>query len=880
MAEPFRSWLSRLWSSMRRRRLDRDFTEELETHAALLADEHARRGIDASEARRLARIELGGLTQLREAHRDQRGLPLVDRLGQDVRFALRMFGKAPGFTLFAGGALALGIGAATAVFSVANAVLIRPLPYRDAARLVMVWQDDTAFGFPRNNPTPWTFTEWRDRNHVFEDMASISHGTLNLIGNGEPENLHVDTVSAGFFRLLGVGAGTGRTFGEDDGKPGAQLTAVLSYGLWLRRFGADPKIVGQTINLSGAPYTVIGVMPRAFEFLDPAIDLWVPAQWTRAFVANNQTAHFLTVIARLRTGVTLARANDEMAAVGAQMANGAAASDTRAVAGPLRDQLVGNAGGALFVLLGAVAFLLLIACANVANLLLARGSTRTREMALRLAIGASRRRIVEQMLVESVLLSLGAGAVGVWLGSTATGLLTHLVPPGFAALSTGTLDRTVLAFAAGVSIATGIAFGLLPAMRCSQIRLAASLREGSPQATGGAGQRLRAALVVAEIAVAVILLCAATLMIRSFEKLLGQDPGFKADRVLTLRTPLPRPKYVQPERRRAFYRDVLSRVEHLPGVTAAGYTTFLPLGSAAGGALVTVENRAVDPKHFLIANVRAVTPDYFRAIGMAVRRGRLLTAGDNADSLKVIVVNEALARTYWPGEDPIGRRLKVGAANAQAPWLTVVGVVADMRQGGLDVPIRPEAYFPVEQFDSFAPDSLAIRTSGDPSPLAAAVRQQVWAVDKDQPVVAVSTLDEIVSDSTLPARVQATMLGGFAALALLLAGLGIYAVLSFAVTQRIREIGVRIALGATPSDVLRMIAAHALKLFGVGMAIGLAAALALSRLMTHLLFGIAPSDPLSYAVAIGVLLTVTLLAGYVPARRATAIDPLQALRWE
>jgi putative ABC transport system permease protein len=880
MADRFRSWLSRLSSSTKRRRLDREFEEELETHAALLTDEHARRGLDPGEARRRARVALGGVAQLRESHHDQRGLPLIDRFAQDVRFAVRMFAKAPGFTLFAAAALALGIGATTAVFTVAYTVLIRPLPYRDPSRLVMVWQDDTAYGFPSNNPTPWTYSEWRSRSHVFDDMAAVSRGSLNLIGQGEPENLRAETVSPSFFRVLGVDAPAGRTFADGDGQPGAPLTAVLSYSLWQRRFGGDPATIGRTIDLSDAAYTVVGVMPRGFQFVDADVDVWTPTQWTGQFIQANNTAHFLTIAARLHPGVTIAQANADMSAVGREIAStGYAFGDAAGVVVPLHEQLVGGTDDVLVMLFGAVAFLLLIACANVANLLLARGSTRRREMAVRLALGASRRRVVEQMLVESVLLSAAAGAAGVWIASAARTLLIHIIPPGFASQPAGAFDLAVLAFAAVVSVGTGVAFGLLPALRCSQVRLASSLREGSPQ-TGGAGQRLRAALVVAEVAVAVILLSGATLMIRSFEMLVRQDPGFRAERVLTMRTPLPRPKYADPVRRRAFYRDVMEHVAALPGVTAAGYTTFLPLASAAGGALVTVENRPVDPKHFLIANVRAVTPDYFHAVGMTLRRGRLLRPADNADSLKVIVVNDMLARTYWPGEDPIGRRLKVGVASAQAPWVTVAGVVADMRQGGLDVPIRPEAYFPVDQFDSFAPDSLAIRTSGDPSPLADLVRQQVWAVDKDQPIVAISTLDQIVSNSTLPVRVQTSMLGGFAAMALLLAALGIYAVLSFAVTQRIREIGVRVALGARPSDVLRMIAAHGLKLFGAGMVIGLAAALALSRLMTHLLFGIAPTDPLSYALVTGALLTVTLVACYVPARRATTIDPLRALRWE
>ncbi|HEY3885510.1 MAG TPA: FtsX-like permease family protein, partial [Vicinamibacterales bacterium] len=457
-------------------------------------------------------------------------------------------------------------------------------------------------------------------------------------------------------------------------------------------------------------------------------------------------------------------------------------------------------------------------------------------------------------------------------------VLLHLIPPGFPNQVQG-FDTTVRVFVAGISIATGIVIGLLPALRSSQVRLAPSLREGSAQA-GSGGQRLRAFLVVVEVATAVILLSGAALMIRSLEKLIRQDPGFTADRVLTLQTPLPQPKYSEAARRRGFYRDVLQLVQALPGVAAAGYSTFLPLASPAGGALVTIENHAVDPHHFPIANIRVVSPGYFHAIGMRLIRGRLTTGDDTPESLKIVVINETMARTYWPTEDPIGRRLKVAAANVQAPWVTVVGVVADIRQGGLDVPIRPEGYFPVDQFDPFAPTALAIRTSGDPSAIADAVRQQIWTVDREQPIVGVATLDQLVYDSALSARMQAALFTGFGALALVLAGLGIYAVLSFAVTERIREIGVRVALGAQPRDVLAMIVAQGLRLYVGGLAIGLAAALMLSRLIAHVLFGVTPTDPASYAAVVGTLLAVTLLACYVPARRAVRIDPLRALRWE
>jgi putative ABC transport system permease protein len=860
-------------------RLERDFTEELESHAAMLMEENLRRGLPADQARREAFIRLGGRAQLRESFREQRGLPLLERLVQDFRYALRQFHKSPGFTLFAGAALALGIGATSAVFNVADEVLLRPLAYREPKRLVMLWQDDTAYGFPRNNPSPWAFLQWRKHNQVFDDMAALTHNSFNLLGRGEPEYLHADTVTANFFSVLGVTPALGRTFTADDGRPGAPLTAVLSYGLWVRRFGAQAQVVGQDLLLNGAKYTVAGVMPRGFQFLDPEVDLWVPAQWDSGYIDDKKTDHFLKVIARLRPGISAQRAGAAMALLGKQLAT-ADMSDLTAVVVPLREQVAAEMRPALLVLLGAVALLLLIACANVANLLLARGSGRAAELAVRLALGASRKRVIEQMLVESLALSCAGGAAGLGLAVLATGLLGQLIPPGISSSGDPVVNVPLLAFAASVSMATGVLFGILPAWRCSRVELVGSLKQGGRSGMGAGGQRMRNVLVVSEVALAMVLLAGAALMIRSFEKLYHQDPGFRAEHVLTLRTRLQYPKYQSMARRSEFYRQVLQRVKTLPGVVAAGYTTYLPLADSGGGSVVTVENHPVDPKHLLIANVRVVSPDYFRTVGMSLRRGRLLDHNDALDSLRVAVINESMAHTYWPGENPVGRRFKRGVLQSDTPWYTVIGIVGDMRQGGMDVPVRPEAYFTFEQADFFAPDSLAVRTTGDPLTITEQVRRQIWAVDRDEPVAAVMPLQEMVEQSVAPARLQTGLLGGFAGMAALLAALGIYAVLSFAVAQRTQEIGVRLALGAQPVQVLSGVMAQGLKLYFLGLAIGLAAALVLSRLMTHLLFGISAADPLSYACVVLLMAAVTLLACYLPARRAMRFDPIKALRYE
>ncbi len=797
---------------------------------------------------------------------------------QDLLYAVRQWRKNPGFTLFAGAALALSISATTSVFSIAYAVLLRPFSYSDPSRLVMVWEDDTAYGFPRNNGSPFAFIQWKERNSVFDDMAALTHDSLNLIRHGTPEYLHADTVTPNFFSVLGVNAAQGRTFTADDGRPGAPLTVVLSYGLWVRLFGADPHIVGQDLLMSGAKYTVIGVMPRGFRFLDSEVDTWVPSQWTSKFVEGRKSDHFLTVFGRLKPPISVARAESEMQALGRQLAADKV-WEANAVLVPLREQVSGDVRPVILLLFGAVTLVLLIACANVANLLLARGSTRTRELAVRLALGASRRRLVKQMLSESLLLSCVAGAVGIGLAFWGTRFLTLLVPNGITA--TPQVDARLLAFTALVSITTGVLFGVAPALRASQTAVLAPLKQGGGQSgVSAGGQGLRRVLVVAEVALTIVLLSGAALMLRSFEKLYRQDPGFLADHVLTLQTSLPRPKYADFTHRNQFYREVVQRVETLPGVVAAGYATYLPLADSGGGSLVTVENRPVDPKHMLIANVRVVTPDYFRAVGMSLREGRLLERSDGADAPKSVVINQSMARTYWPDADPIGRRFKRGLVQSNTPWWTVVGVIADMRQGGMDVPVRPEAYFPSEQSDFFPPDSLAVRTTGDPLSVADEVRQQVWAVDRDQPVANVLTLSDLVDSSIAQPRMNTLLLGGFAVMGLLLAALGIYAVLSFAVTQRTQEIGVRVALGARPGDVLRMVLASGARLFVAGFAIGLAAALALSRLLSHLLFEVTPDDPFSYVSAVVIFAAVALLACYIPARRAAKVDPMVALRYE
>jgi len=876
------NWLRSLF---RRNTVEKELGSELRFHIERQVEENIAAGMTEQDARRAAEREFGGVEQVKEECRDTRRVNYVENLIKDTRYGVRMLCKSPSFTFFAVAVLALGIAANSAIFSIADAVLIRPLPYADADRLVIIWEDASAYGFPKDTPAPGNFSDWKLRNQVFDDVAATGFGgSFNLTGQGLPEKLTGREVTANLFSVLGVTPELGRDFRPEDDIPGATPVTILSHSLWLRQFGGDSQILGKQISLNYEKCIVVGVMKRGFQFPDRETEVWTPERFTKEELANHGS-HFLEVVARLKPGVSLKVANVDLAVIAQQLEKEHPDSNSKvgAFAVPLREEFAGDTRTAILMLVGAVCFVLLIACANVANLLLSRATGRRREMAMRLALGATRGRIVQQMLTESILLAILAGVAGLLLSVWGTRFLATLIPAGIAPLTGTGVDGRVLLFTLAVTLATGILFGIIPASRVSQFHLTPSLKQGGGQSgVGSGGQRLRDALVISEVALAIVLLAGGALMIRSLQNLYHLDPGFRAEHVLVMHTPLPDQKYKNLTQRSAFYDRVLANVETLPGVVAAGYTTWIPLTNAGGAMGVTLEGKPEPaPGQALIPNVRIISKNYAAALGMKLNEGRLLEQGDGFGKPLVALINQTMAKNYWPGENPVGKRFKSGRYSEKSPWISVVGIVGDIHQAGLDLPARAEMYFPYQQQDDgFSPEYLAVRASGDPMALAEIVRQQVWAVDKEQPVAKVMPLEDLVDENLSSRRMQASLLSGFAGLALLLVTLGIYAVLSFAVTQRTQEIGVRVAMGAQPRDVLRMIFAQGFKLFLIGAAIGLAAALALSRALVHLLFGVSAYDPASFASVMALLAAVAFLACYVPARRATRVDPLIALRYE
>ncbi len=813
----------------------------------------------------------------------------MESLLKDIRYGVRTLLKHPGFTCIAVLTLALGIGANTAIFSVVNAVLLRTLPFREPDRLVMVWEDAAFAGFPRNTPAPANYADWKAQNQVFEDMATFDQRSFNLTGDGEPEKIEAYGVTANFFGLLGVAPVLGRVILPEEDKPEANKVAMISYSLWQQRYGGERSVVGREVLLNGERYTVVGVMPAGFQFMESRIGLWVPIAFTSETLAQ-RGSHFLTVIARIRPGVTLAQANADIQTIQQRIAHDHPDQAGRlgAFVMPLRDQLAGDVRRPLLVLLVAVGFVLLIACANIANLLLSRAASRKREIAVRAALGASRVRIVRQLLVESLLLATAGAVCGLLIASVSFAFLQRLIPDGLALSTKLNLDLQVLGFTFLLALSTAVVFGLVPAFQASKIDLNGALKQGGGR-TGlnAGGNRLRSAMVVSEVALALVLLVGAGLLIQTFLKLRDQYSGLRPENVLTLRTVLPRSKYPEQPQRAAFYKQVLERVRSLPGVVSAGYATSIPLAWKGGTSGFFPEGRTVERASAeglsYDANHRQVSADYLKTIGIPLLRGRSISDGDDERAMPAALVNETMARQYWPGEDAVGKRFKLGDPQDDIPWRTIVGVVGDVRQMGVDEPVKAEMYIPYGQIKDqqwYAPRDLVIRAMVDPLSIVAAARNEIHQVDPAQPISNIRTMKEVLGEETASRRLGMTLLTIFAALALLLATLGIYGVLAYFVVQHTQEIGVRVALGAQRHDILGLVLRKGMTLTLLGVAIGLGVAFALTRMMASLLYGVSTADPLTYAAIAVLLTTVALVACYLPARRASNVDPMVALTYE
>ncbi|MEK6405678.1 MAG: ABC transporter permease [Acidobacteriota bacterium] len=818
---------------------------------------------------------------------------------QDIRYSIRSLIKTPGFAAVAVIVLALGIGANTAIFTVVNAVLLRPLPYPGSDQLVMLWETNPRFqiGVDTLPVTHGNFMDWREQNSVFEYVSALGVGRWNLTGMGEPERISGASVSLNFFRLMGTEPKLGRAFRDDEEKPGAGKVVVISNALWQHRFAGEPDVIGRTMTLDGESYTVIGVAPEGFQFpranelpffvgVSTQTDLWRPMTLGDDFVNKKRANHQLSVMAKLRSGVTREQAQSEMTAIAERLEQSYPDSNqgigVKVV--PLNEQVIGNVRVALLVLMGAVALVLLIACANVANLLLARSAARQKEIAIRTALGASRGRIVRQLLTEALLLSMTAAVGGTLLslwGIKAMLSLSLTMSANLPRAHEISVDVRVLGFAVAIALLTSVLFGLTPALHASKINLSESLKEGSRGLAGGQrSNHVRSVLVISEVALSLVLLIGAGLMIKSLASLLKVDPGFKPDSTLTMQISLLGSRYPSAKQQIAFFQDVTHRVETLPGIQSVGLISSAPLSGGVYAGGFSIEGRvATSESDDLVADRRMISPEYFNALGIPLLEGRGFTDRDDQTSPGVVIVSESWARRFLPNETPLDKRIKLGGRDSTRPWLSIVGIAGDVRDTALESDARPCVYLPYPQFPSSSM-TLVVRAAFDPKLLISGIRDEVWAVDKDQPLTDVKTMDQHVADSVSPRRFNAMLLGIFASLALVLASVGIYGVMAYSVTQRTHEIGIRVALGAQSSHVIKLVVGRGTALVLTGVAIGLAGALALTRVMTSLLYGVSATDPMTFAVVSLVPVAFALLASYIPARRATKVDPMIALRCE
>jgi len=891
---PFNRTPARLRSALRnlftRSRVERELDADVRAYADLLADEKVRAGMDRHAARRAALVELGGVERVKDEVREVRAGALLETTARDIRYAVRTLLRRPGFTVVAVIALALGIGATSAIFSVVSAVLLRPLPYRDPDQLVVILHEG------RNPVAPANYLDWKRQSSLFSSFGAAEYWSGTVTGDA-PERVQGLRVTSEVLAMTGVSPLVGRLFRADDDVATGNRPLILSWGYWQRRFAGNRDVLGTSLVVDGSPYTIVGVMPRGFDFpmfWATGVQMWTPlALGARASSRQSQS---LRLFARLEHGATVSAAQSQMTTIAANLEKAFPGTNPAVTVTPLDTMVVGDVRPALLVLLGAVGFVLLIACANVAHMLLARASARQREMTVRLALGASRTRLLRQLLTESVVLALAGGSLGIALARLGLRTLVALAGTSLPRADAIGLDLGVLGFTTVISLLTGLGFGLLPAIRVSRTEMSEALRDGARGSTEGARRsRVRSILVASEIALALVLLAGAGLAMRSFAALRAIDPGFAPRGVLSAVVTLYGTAEAAPGRREAFYTSMLERVRRLPGVESASLINHLPIAGDVWGLQFLVEGRPrPQPAEVPRATFRVVYPGYFRAMRLPILRGRDVAETDRVGAPRVVVVNDFFARRSWPNEDAVGKRVTFNPMAESPMWFTVVGVVKNDVQSDWAAPPQEEVFLPYLQEHEYLESggghvgymtlivraACAVASACNPASLAPALRDAAGSLDRSVPVTDIQTMDEVIAGANARPRFTLVLLATFAAVALVLAAVGIYGVVSYAVSRRTHEIGVRVALGASPASVVRLVIAQGMQVVGVGVAIGLVGALVASRLMTQLVYGVRVTDPMTYAGVAAVLAAVALVASYIPARRATRIDPLVAMRTE
>jgi putative ABC transport system permease protein len=878
-ARQLRALAVRLAGLFGREKRDRELAAELESHLQMHIDDNVQAGMTLEEARRQALVKLGGMEPTKEEYRRQRGLPMLEDLWKDLRYGARGLLRQPAFTLVAVLTLALGIGANTAIFSVINAVLLKPLPVPEPDRLVILYETFKPSGVTAVSVP--NLRDWQQQNTVFDGMAAYEEGTFNLESGASAQRLRGLRVEANYFDVLNVKPELGRTFLKGEDEAGSERVVLLSDALWRNQFAADPGILNKTIPLNGQKYTVIGVLPPALSAISRA-QVWSPLVFPEGEKTARGSRDYFA-IGRLKQGVSPEQAKEEMSVIAARLEQQYPDVQTGRGMGfsKYEEEIVGDVRQPLLMLMGAVVFVLLIACTNVANLLLARAAGRQREIALRMALGAGRLRLLRQFITEGVLLAVVGGAVGVataWLGLDLLSKLAFAFLPRSNEIK---LDLRVLGLTLLVSIVTGIIFGIAPALQALKADVQGALKDGGKgSAQGFGGNWMRNTLVVTEIAAAFILLIGAGLLVKSFVKLRSVDPGLKPENVLTARMSLAVERYKDADAIRRFHRQVLERVAALPGVESAGLTSHLSVEQYGTNGFMRVEGKTYPPNHEPLVELRVVSPDYFRALGIPLLRGRMFDDHDTWDSPPGVLINETMARTIWPGEDPVGKR--VWGKPVLQDWVPVIGVVADVKNMGLTQAPSPEFYFNYTRAGEglLRNMTLAVRSRLEPAALGSSVQREVQAIDPGQPIYAVRTMQSVLDNTVANRRLNVTLLGILAALSLVLAIVGIYGVMSYTVMRQTREIGIRIALGAQKTDIHKLVLGRGATLAAAGVLIGLAASFWLMRLMAGLLFNVSTTDPVTFGCIAALLFTVALIACYVPARRAVKVDPMIALRYE